>query len=58
MSGKLLPQMKTMAKLGEAPKRRGNEIDLFYVGPAMGTGYEMQADTDFGQNGKAVVQIC
>ena len=44
-------------KLGEAPKRRGNEIDLFDIGMAVGTGREMQANPNFGQDGKAIVQI-
>jgi hypothetical protein len=44
-------------EFGEAPQRRGNEIDLFQIGMAVSAGREMQADPDFGQDGKAVVQI-
>jgi hypothetical protein len=44
-------------ELGEAPQRRGNEIDLFQIGTAVSAGREMQADPDFGQDGKTVVQI-
>jgi hypothetical protein len=51
--GEPLAQVKTIHRqgieLGKAPNSRGNEIDLFYVGPAMGTGRKMQADPDFGQ---------
>jgi len=58
---KPLAQSKTIRlrgiKLGEAPKRRGNEIDLFDIATAVDTGREMQADQDFGQDGKAVVQV-
>jgi hypothetical protein len=59
--GKLPAQAKTIHRrgieLGEAPQRRGNEIDLFHIGTAVGAGREMQTDPDFGQDGKAVVQI-
>jgi hypothetical protein len=59
--GKLLAQAKTMHRrgieIGEAPQRRRNEIDLFHIGTAGGAGCEMQADQDFGQDGKAAVQI-
>ena len=59
--GKLLTQAKTIHRrgieLGEVPQRRTNEINLFHVGTAVGAGREMQADPDFGQDGKAVVQI-
>jgi hypothetical protein len=59
--GKLLAQAKTIHRrgieLGEASKRRGNEIDLFHIGTAVSAGHEMQADPDFDQDGKAVVQI-
>jgi hypothetical protein len=58
---KLLAQAKTIRRrrieVGKAPKRRGNEIDLFHIGTAVGAGREMQADPDFGQDGKAAVQI-
>ena len=58
---KLLAQAKTSHRrgieVGEAPKRRGNEIDLFHIGTAVGAGREMQADQDFCQDGKAAVQI-
>ena len=58
---KLLAQAKTIHRrgieLGEASKRRRNEIDLFHIGTTVGAGREMQADSDFGQDGKAVVQI-
>ena len=43
--------------LGKALHCRGNEIDLFEIDTAMGTGREMQANPDFGQEGKMVVQI-
>ncbi|MEI8015311.1 MAG: hypothetical protein WCH20_10805 [Nitrospira sp.] len=53
---KPLAQSKTIrlrgVKLGEAPKRRGNGIDLFDIATAVDPGREMQADTDFGQDGK------
>jgi len=53
---KPLAQSKTIRlrgiKLGEAPKRRGNEIDLFDIATAVDAGREMQADPDFGQDGK------
>jgi len=59
--GKPLAQAKTIRlrgiKLGEAPKRRGNEIDLFDIATAVDAGREMQVDPDFGQDGKAVVQV-
>jgi hypothetical protein len=59
--GKLLTQAKTIHRrgieLGEVPQRRRNEIDLFHIGTAVSAGREMQADPDFGQDGKAVVQI-
>jgi len=59
--GKLLAQAKTMHRrgieIGEAPQRRGNEIDLFHIGTAGGAGCEMRDDQNFGQNGKAAVQI-
>ena len=58
---KLLAQAKTIHRrgieVGEAPKRRGNEADLFHIGTALGAEREMQTDPDFGQNGKAAVQI-
>jgi hypothetical protein len=61
VSGKLLAQAKTIHRrrieLGEVPKRRRNEIDLFHIRTAVSAGREMQADPDFGQDGKAVVQI-
>ena len=58
---KLLAQSKTIGLrgiiLGEAPKRRGNEMDLFDIATAVDAGREMQVDPDFGQDGKAVVQV-
>lgn len=58
---KLLAQSKTIRlrgiKLGEAPKRRGNEMDLFDIATAVDAGREMQADQDFGLDGKAIIQI-
>ena len=61
MRGKPLAQVKTIHRrgieVGEAPKRRGNEIDLFNIGTAMGAEREMQTDSDFGQDGKAAVQM-
>jgi hypothetical protein len=61
VSGKLLAQVKTIhwrgIELGEVPQRRGNEIDLFDIATAVGTGREMQTNLDFGQDGKAIVQI-
>ena len=58
---KLLAQAKTIRRrrieVGKAPKRRGNEIDLFDIATAVDAGREMQADPDFGQDGKAAVQI-
>jgi hypothetical protein len=58
---KPLAQSKTIRlrgiTLGEAPKRRGNEIDLFDIATAVDAGREMQADPDFGQDRKMVVQI-
>jgi hypothetical protein len=44
-------------ELGEAPQRRGNEIDLFQIGTAVSTGREVQANPVFGEDGKVVVQI-
>jgi hypothetical protein len=59
--GKLLAQAKTIHRQGieleEVPQRRRNEINLFHVGTAVGTGREMQVDQDFGQDGKEVIQI-
>jgi hypothetical protein len=56
-----LPQAKTVhrrgIKPGEVPKCRGDETDLRHIGTAIGARREMQADPDFGQDGKAVVQI-
>ena len=58
---KLLAQSKTIRlrgiKLGEAPKRRGNEMDLFDIVIAVDAGREMQADPDFGLDGQAVIQV-
>ena len=58
---KLLAQAKMIhwrrIERGEAPQHRGNEIDLSHVSTAVNAGREMQADQDFGQDGKAVVQI-
>jgi hypothetical protein len=58
---KPLAQSKTIRlrgiTLGKAPKRRGNEIDLFDIATTVDAGREMQADPDFGQDGKVVVQI-
>ena len=42
-------------ELGEPPKRRGNEIDLFHIGTTVSAGREMQTDPDFGQDAKAIV---
>jgi hypothetical protein len=57
---KPLAQAKTIHRqgieLGKAPKSGGNEIDLFDIGTAIGTGREMQANPDFDRNGKMVVQ--
>lgn len=39
-------------KLGEASKRRRNEIDLFDIDTAVDAAREMQANPDFGQDGK------
>jgi hypothetical protein len=44
-------------ELGKVPQRRGNEIDLFQIGTAVSAGRKMQADPDFAQDGKAIVQI-
>ena len=61
VSGKLLAQAETIngrwIELRKAPQRRGNKIDLFHIGTAVGAGREMEADPDFGQDGKVVVQI-
>ena len=58
---KLLAQVKTIhyrgIEIGKAPKCRRNEIDLFDIGTAVGTGHKMQIYPDFGQDGKAIVQI-
>ena len=58
---KPLAQSKTIRlrgiTLGKAPKRRGNEIDLFDIATAVDAGREMQADQDFGLDGKLAVQI-
>jgi hypothetical protein len=59
--GKPLAQAKTIhcrwRERGEAPQRRGNEINLFHIDTAVGARREMQTDTDFGQDGKTAVQI-
>ena len=59
--GKPLTQSNTIRwrgiELGKALQRRRNEIDLLHIGTAVGAGREMQVDSDFGQDGKAVVQI-
>ena len=59
--GKLLAQAETIngrwIELGKATQRRGNKIDLFHIGTAVGAGREMQSDPDFGQDRNAVVQI-
>lgn len=58
---KPLAQSKTIRLrgiiLGEAPKRRGNEMDLFDIATVVDAGHEMQADPDFGLDRKAVVQV-
>jgi hypothetical protein len=59
--GKPLAQAKTIhcrwRERGEAPQRRGNEINLFHISTAVSAGREMQDDLNFGQTEKAVIQI-
>jgi hypothetical protein len=59
--GKPSAQAKTIhcrrKERGEAPKRRGNEINLFHIGTAVSAGHKMQDDLNFGQTEKAVIQI-
>ena len=59
--GKPLAQAKTIhcrwRERGEAPQRRGNEINLFHIDTAVSAGHEMQDDLNFGQTEKAAIQI-
>ena len=61
VSGKLLAQAETIngrwIELRKALYGFTHRSYLFDIGTAIGAGREMQADQDFGQDGKAVVQI-